>query len=139
MPLFREQLAAGSRVRFFPNGTSMLPMIRQGMDSVTLSPLPARLKKHDLPLYQRDDGQFVLHRILHVGQTITCIGDNQYDRETGLRRDQMIGLVTAFSRNGKEYSVSDWRYWLYCRFWCYTRPLRRIYRKGRYWIRRLFK
>lgn len=139
MPLFREQLAAGNRVRFFPKGTSMLPMIRQGVDSVTLAPLPERMKKYDLPLYQRDNGQYVLHRILHVGQTITCIGDNQYDKETGLREDQMIGLVTAFSRNGKEYSVTDWRYWLYCRVWCYSRPLRHFCRRVRHWIRRHLK
>lgn len=139
MPLFREQLAAGSCVRFFPNGTSMLPMIRQGVDSVTLAPLPERLKKHDLPLYQRDNGQFVLHRIVHVGQTLTCIGDNQFDKEYNLRHDQMIGLVVAFSRNGKEYSVTDWRYWLYCRFWYYSRPLRHFFRRARHWIRRHLK
>ena len=139
MPLFREQLVAGNRVRFFPKGTSMLPMIRQGVDSVTLAPLPERLKKHDLPLYQRDNGQYVLHRIVRVAETITCIGDNQFEKETGLRRDQMIGLVVAFTRNGKEWSVTDWRYWLYCRFWYYSRSVRHLWRKVRYWLRRLLK
>lgn len=139
MPLFREQLAAGSRVRFYPNGTSMLPMIRQGVDSVTLGPVPGKLRKHDLPLYQRDNGQYVLHRIVHVGETITCIGDNQFDKEYDLRPDQMIGLTVAFTRNGKEYSVTDWRYWLYCRFWYYSRPVRQIWRKVQYWLRRLLK
>lgn len=139
MPLFREQLVAGNRVRFFPKGTSMLPMIRQGVDSVTLAPLPERLKKHDLPLYQRDNGQYVLHRIVRVAETTTCIGDNQFEKETGLRRDQMIGLVVAFTRNGKEWSVTDWRYWLYCRFWYYSRSVRHLWRKARYWLRRLLK
>ena len=56
MPLFHERLAAGQKIKFNPRGISMLPMLRQGIDSVTLSPLPDKLKKYDLPLYQRDDG-----------------------------------------------------------------------------------
>ena len=56
MPLIRERLDAGQRVKFSPRGVSMLPMLRQGIDTVTLSPLPEKLKKYDLPLYRRTDG-----------------------------------------------------------------------------------
>ena len=79
MPLIKERLAAGQSVRFSPKGTSMLPMLRQGIDSVVLSPLPKRLGKYDLPLYQRDNGQFVLHRIVAAEDSYTCIGDNQFE------------------------------------------------------------
>ena len=48
MPLIRDSLAAGKTVRFSPRGISMLPMLRQGIDSVVLSPLPEKLKKYDL-------------------------------------------------------------------------------------------
>jgi hypothetical protein len=128
MPLIRETLAAGKNVEFSPRGTSMLPMLRQGMDRVVLSPLPEKLQKYDLPLYQRENGQYVLHRIVKVGETITCIGDNQIDREEGLLESQMIGLVTAFYRGNKKVSVADWRYWLYCRIWPVSRPARRAWR-----------
>ena len=101
MPLIREYLAAGKTVKFSPRGISMLPMLRQGIDDVVLSPLPEKLKKYDLPLYQRDDGHFVLHRIVRVGETYTCVGDNQFELEHGLRHDQMIAVVTAFSRAGE--------------------------------------
>ena len=94
MPLIREQLAEGKTVRFSPRGVSMLPMLRQGIDSVVFSPLPEKLKKYDLPLYQRQNGQYVLHRIVKVGDTYTCIGDNQLAYEPELRHDQMIALVT---------------------------------------------
>ena len=76
LPLIREQLAQGGSVRIAPNGTSMLPMLRQGMDTVVLSPVPERLQKYDIPFYRRDNGQFVLHRITAVGETYACIGDN---------------------------------------------------------------
>ena len=136
MPLFMERLAAGQKVRFSPRGISMLPMLRQGRDCVILSPVPGKLRKYDLPLYRRDNGKYVLHRVVEAHDTYTCIGDNQFDFEPGLRHDQMIAVVTAFCRDGKEYSVRDWRYQAYCRFWHYSRPLRHFWRRGIGWIRR---
>lgn len=139
MPLIRERLAQGQSVQFGPKGTSMLPMLRQGIDNVVLSPLPEKLKKYDLPLYQRDNGQYVLHRILKVGESYTCIGDNQFEYERGVRQDQMIALATAFYRDGKLYRVDALPYRLYCRFWHYTRPLRHIWRRGIGFLRRCLK
>lgn len=135
-PLMMERLAVGQSVRFTPKGTSMLPMLRHGKDTVMLSPLPARLKKYDLPLYQRDNGQYVLHRVIRVGDDYTCMGDNQFVPEPGLRHDQMIGLVTAFSRKGKEYTVQHPGYRLYCRVWYHTRHARHLFRRGIAFIRR---
>ena len=136
MPLIREALDAGKTVRFSPRGFSMLPMLRQGIDSVVLSPLPDKLKKYDLPLYQREDGQFVLHRIVEAGERYTCIGDNQFVLEPGLRHDQMIAVVTSFTRGDRQISVSSPAYQTYCRLWHYSRPIRHFWRRGIGWIRR---
>lgn len=136
MPLFRERLAAGQSVRFSPRGVSMLPMLRQGVDSVVLSPLPDRLRKYDLPLYQRDNGQYVLHRVVKVGETYTCIGDNQFDYEPGLRQEQMIALVTAFYRGDRLWQCSSPIYRLYCILWHRSRALRHFWRRGIGWLRR---
>lgn len=138
LPLIRERLDEGQNVRFSPRGISMLPMLRQGRDTVVLSPLPEQLKKYDLPLYRREDGQFVLHRIVRVGETYTCIGDNQFCQEHGLEHARMIAVVTAFTRDGKEYSVKDPGYRLYCRVWHYSRPMRRVWRFGLRMVRRIF-
>lgn len=136
MPLIRERLAAGQSVRFSPKGISMLPMLRQGKDSVELSPLPADLKKYDLPLYQRDDGSYVLHRVVRVSRTYTCMGDNQFEEEAGVRPDQMIGLVTAFYRGTRWYSVEHPVYRLYCRLWYHSRHLRRYGSRAIRWLKR---
>ena len=138
MPLFREQLDRGSTVRFSPRGTSMLPMLRQGIDQVVLSPLPEKLNRFDLPLYQRSNGQYVLHRI--VGEkdgAYICMGDNQFQKERGIVREQLIAVVSGCYRNGKYYAVTDLSYRLYCRMWYHTRLLRRIWRKGKHVLRRL--
>ena len=139
LPLIQEGLASGKKVRFSPKGTSMLPMLRQGIDNVVLSPVPEKLKKYDLPLYRRSSGQFVLHRIVRVGETYTCVGDNQFELERGLRHEQMIALVTAFTRGDRVIPVSDPGYRFYCRFWHYSRPLRRLWRRGVAFLRRLWK
>ena len=139
MPLMREQLAAGKKVQFAPRGTSMLPMLRQGIDQVVLSSVPDRLKKYDLPLYQRKNGQYVLHRIVKAEETYTCVGDNQFELEPGLRHEQMIGVVTAFYRGEKEYQVTDLSYRIYCRFWHISRPVRQFWRRGLGWLRRHFR
>lgn len=136
VPLIREQLAMGKRVKFAPRGTSMLPMLRQGIDSVILSPLPEKLKKYDVPLYQRDNGQFVLHRIVKTVGTYTCMGDNQFVPEQGLRHDQMIAVVTAFCRGDREIPVTAISYRVYCRLWHYSRPIRHLLRRGLGWLRR---
>ena len=136
MPLFREQLEMGQSVRFFPRGVSMLPMLRQGIDSVVLSPLPEKLKKYDLPLYQRENGKYVMHRIVKAGAEITCIGDNQFVLERGLKPEQMIGIVTAFYRGEVRHSVTEPGYWLYCRLWHCTRFPRRVWRWCKRQVRR---
>ena len=139
VPIFKEQLSAGKSVRFSPKGTSMLPMLREGKDTVTLSAPPVRLKKYDIPLYQRDDGQYILHRVVDVRDEYTCIGDNQFVYEHGLRHDQIIAVVTAFSRGKKEHTVDELSYKLYCRFWHHTRALRHFWRRGCNKLKRMFK
>ena len=119
--LMQESLAAGQTVRFSPKGVSMLPMLRQGIDTVTLSPITGPLKKYDIPLYRRDDGTYILHRIVKAGETYTCIGDNQYTLEPGIRQDQLVAVVTAFSRGDRQVSVKNFGYQCYVRFWHWTR------------------
>ena len=136
MPLVVESLAAGKTVKFSPRGTSMLPMLRQGVDRVVLAPLPEKLNKYDIPFYQRDNGQYVLHRIVDAGETYTCVGDNQFVLEKGLRQDQMIAVVTGFYRGDSYHSVSELPYQLYCRLWHCSRPVRHFWRRGIGWLRR---
>ncbi len=129
MPLIRERLAEGKKVIFGPKGTSMLPMLRQGIDRVELVAVKGKLKKYDLPFYVRDNGQYVLHRIVKVRDTYTCIGDNQYVYEHGVRQDQIIAVMTGYYRGDEYISAKSWRYKWYCRRWHWTRPIRPLWRR----------
>lgn len=136
MPLIEERLASGYAVRYLPfRGVSMLPMLRQGKDSVELSPLPVKLKKYDLPVYRRPSGQLVMHRVVEVKDDhYICLGDNTETFEK-IYPNQMIGVVSAFKRGKKRIEVSNSGYRRYCHIWRLTRS----FRKGYKWLKRSAK
>ncbi|MGN0501523.1 MAG: S24/S26 family peptidase [Ruminococcus sp.] len=125
-----EKLNSGGTVTFTPKGKSMLPMLRDGEDVVVLSKPDGRLHLFDIPFYKRSNGAYVLHRIVNFdadGSYVLC-GDNQFDLEHGIKDSNIIGVVTAFYRKGKAYSVNSFKYRLYVNFWFYTRFFRYAYR-----------
>jgi hypothetical protein len=116
----------------------MLPLIRQGRDLMVIRKPSGRLRKYDVPLYRRDNGQYVLHRVLKVREEdyVIC-GDNCIRLETGITDRQILGVLTAVVRDGKELPVTDWRCRLYVLLWCGLFPLRVFALKGiRAWKRR---
>ena len=139
VPIIEERLSANGTVKLSPTGISMLPMLRQGIDCVILSSPPSRLKKYDIPLYRRANGQYVLHRVTHVsGDSYTCIGDNQFNYEKGIAHESVIAVVTAFTRGEKTYTVKYLPYRVYCVLWHFTRFFRHVYRALKRRALRLF-
>jgi len=134
--MMREVLSRGGTVCFTPQGISMKPMLRGGVDTITLSPSPPRLRKYDLPLVLRDDGTYVLHRVVRKSKNglYTLCGDNQYALEKGVRHDQVVGVVTAFVRGGRAVSCGNFLYKLYCRLWSGTRLARRVFFRVLRWL-----
>ena len=125
MTSFEEIINHDGRLIYTNVGDSMQPLIRQDRDSLIIEKPQGRLKKYDVPLYKRDSGQYVLHRILKVRKDdyVIC-GDNRYCKEYGITDRHIIGVLTAVVRSGKEISVNDWRYKLYVHLWCDLFPLR---------------
>ena len=115
-PVIRETLDKGSTVTLLPRGTSMLPLIRQGLDEVVLKSVDGPLKKYDIPFYKRKNGQFVLHRIVDVKKDgyVLC-GDNQLDYEYNVTDDMIIGVVCAIKRDGVEFKMDNEEYIKYCK------------------------
>ena len=135
-----EKLNSGVTVTFSPKGKSMLPMLRDGEDVVVLSKPDGRLHLFDIPFYKRSNGSYVLHRIVNFdadGSYVLC-GDNQFVLEHGIKDSDIIGVVTAFYRKGKAYSVNSFSYRLYVNFWFYTRFFRHSYRYGTNKVSKLF-
>lgn len=129
LPFLRERLAAGQTVRYLPfRGVSMMPMLRQGKDAVELSPLPEKLKKYDLPVYQYPSGKVVMHRVVDVKDDhYICLGDNEMRLET-IYPEMLIAVVSAFKRGDRRIEVDALSYRIYSRVWVFLYPLRRLWR-----------
>lgn len=119
--LIREVLASGGEFRLYPHGISMLPLLRQGRDSVSLRRVDSPIRKGDILFYQRPDGSFVLHRVRAVTpEGLTMMGDNQTLPEPGVSPDWVIGRVTRIFRDDKEVICDGFGYRLYRRLWQFT-------------------
>lgn len=124
-PVVEEVVRAGGRVNITVTGNSMYPMLRDRADSVLLAAPPERLKRFDLPLYRRDSGDYVLHRVLHVKNgAYTMCGDNQTALEEGIRREQIVAVAQSFCRSGKTISCSNPLYRISAALWGICRPFR---------------
>lgn len=118
--LIRKVLSSGGEFRLYPRGTSMLPLIRQGRDSVVLRALNRPAKAKDILFYQRRDGSYVLHRVKKITpEGMTLWGDNQIVLEHGVTDDQVIGYVARIFRDDKEVNCCDFRYRAYLWLWCF--------------------
>lgn len=139
LPYINEQIRAGGSVELPVRGRSMRPMLREGKDTVILSGITKPLKTYDIPLYHRADGVFVLHRIIRIGNgEYTCMGDNQFTPETGLKEEQMLAVLTAFRRGKRLVKITSLAYRLYRWVWCHSRSLRFFLFRVKRKLRRIF-
>lgn len=115
MPAIMAEFRKGKNVRMYPMGSSMLPLLVGGRDSVLLSPKCHPLKKNDIALYKRPNGQYVLHRVVRVYRDgYDFCGDNQVYLEKNVHPEWIIAKVISFTRAGKPYTIEDACYRIYC-------------------------
>lgn len=123
--LMAPKLAQGGSVSVTVSGYSMHPMLRHRQDTVQLQ-AAEHYGKGDLIFYRREDGHFVLHRIVRVvdpGEYVCC-GDNQYEPEA-VKAEQVIAKMTCFTRAGKVYPAEHKGYRAYVAAWVWLFPVRR--------------
>ncbi len=110
-----------------PAGPSMQPLLRVHRDAAVLVAPVFPLKKYDVILYRRENGKYVLHRIIGIKDSayVLC-GDRQWRKEHGIRPEQVIGVMEGFFRDEKYISCTAFSYRLYSRIWCALRPLRSL-------------
>lgn len=122
---FEEEIKKSGRIIYTNVGDSMMPYIKQGRDVLVISEVNGKLNKYDVPLYKRDSGQYVLHRILKVRENdyVIC-GDNRWNKEYGVTDRHIIGILTGVIRDGQEIPVTNRKYRIYVHLWCDLFPVR---------------
>lgn len=126
-PLIDEQLQAGGSASFISHGTSMKPLLKDGENRITLIKPPGYPQKYDIIFYRRSDGKFILHRIVGIKKDgYVCRGDNQFQDEFPVRKEQIIAILSEYTKNGKQKKINSFSQKLYARFWVNTMRFRRF-------------
>ena len=106
-------------------GNSMAPFLVHGRDTVYLSKPTGPVKKGDTVLYRRDSGAYILHRVYKADKDrYTMVGDAQTQLEKGIRRDQIIAVVTSALRKGKMQKPGTFWWEFFEKLWINMIPLR---------------
>lgn len=107
-------------------GNSMSPFLLHGRDTVYLSRLTRPARRGDMLLYKRENGNYVLHRVFKATpESLTMIGDAQTVLEPGIRREQVIAIVTRVERKGKLLVPGSFWWDFFEKIWIRIIPLRR--------------
>ena len=134
---FEEELDKNGFFIYTSKGTSMLPLIKEGRDVLLIRKTDGCIKKYDIALYKKND-KYVLHRIMRVDENgySTC-GDHQIRWETGIKRANILGVLSGLKRKNEEIDFNSFSYRMYILFWCKLFFIRVIILKGSYYLHRI--
>ena len=109
------------------SGNSMTPFLVHGRDTVFLSKVTRPLKKGDMIFYRRQNGQYVLHRIVKVNPdgSFLMLGDAQQELEWIESRERLHARMTRAVHKGKPMTHGSPRWRFYATVWIWVWPLRR--------------
>lgn len=115
---YEQELANRGHLIYTTVGGSMRPFLRSQRDLMRIEKREGRFSRFDVVLYRRKSGGYVLHRIIKVreGDYVLC-GDNCWQKEPGIRDEQILGVLTHVIRDGKQVNVNERGYRLRVRLW----------------------
>ena len=133
-----EYLKENKTLTYSNVGVSMLPLLRQGRDTFTLTEKEAyfrqtgekRFKAGDVVLYLRPPKSYVLHRIIEVCKDgYVILGDHSISKEYGIKDEDILCIMTAYSRDGVNHTVKEKPYLRYTYRCLHFYPLRIFFQK----------
>lgn len=125
MPQLLNLLEQTEPVPLVISGSSMVPFLVHGRDTVYLSKVKEPLKRGDMILYRRRSGAYILHRIYRAEkENFTLVGDAQTMLEPGICPDQVLAIVTAVRRKGKLLQKGSFCWDFFEKIWIRMVPLR---------------
>ena len=129
-------------------GVSMMPLLKQGRDTFTVTEKAAylgkkgekRFKAGDVVLYHRPPNKYVLHRIIEVRPDgYVILGDNCIAKEYGIKDEDIMGIMTAYSRKGKNHTVDEPGYLRYTHRMLTQYPVRVFFQRIVFKAKRVVK
>lgn len=118
-------------------GYSMAPMLRDRKDTVEIHTPTKSPRKYDVVLFKKGN-RLVLHRIIKVtGDGYIIRGDNAIEKDA-VKPEDIIGVLYAFTRNGKRYTGTDISYRIYSRLVVIFHPLKLLLFKIKIFLKKFF-
>ncbi len=126
-----DLIGQGETVSIPVSGFSMNPFLADKRDAVLVERPDRDLKRGDIVLYKRRNGQYILHRIWKVKREgYYIVGDAQTEIEGPVLRDQIIGRVERIRRKGQWIDDGDLLWKFFEILWIRIVPARPFLRKG---------
>ena len=107
-------------------GTSMTPTLYPDISSVTLVSVDKKpVRKYDIVLFKRDNGDIVLHRVIKIltDGMLLVNGDSQLWTEK-IKRENILAVAQSYTKNNRIVKCSGIHFRCKSAVWCMLRPLR---------------
>ena len=126
--MIKQRLEKGETVPLQVSGSSMSPFLIHIRDTVFISKAIPPYKKGDIVFFQRDTGQYVMHRICKIDKTgnLYLIGDGQTVVEGPIRQEQVFGIVNQVIRKSKIIKKGSIIWEIFSKCWVNLRKTRNI-------------
>lgn len=133
MKVVRSILEEGKEVPLVVTGNSMMPFLIDRRDQVLIKRIERPLKKGDIAFFQRENGQYIMHRIHFMRKDdrtgenqFYFIGDGQKNIEGPIKETQIFGVITGVLRKGKYLDEHTFTWGFFENIWRYVIPFRSL-------------
>ena len=126
----RELVEEGKEVSRLIAGSSMAPFLVHRRDYIYFKKPERNLRKGDMVFFERDSGQYVMHRIWKVKPDgYYIVGDAQTEIEGPVREEQIFAIITKVRRKNQWIAPGDFWWEFFEHIWIRMVPVRRIVMK----------
>lgn len=124
--LLKQLVEEGETVSMRIVGSSMSPFLIHDRDLITFKAPERELKKGDMVFFQRESGQYVMHRIYAVKPDgYYMVGDAQTEIEGPISREQIFAVIIKVRRKDKWMEPGDFWWNFFERVWINIIPVRK--------------
>ena len=128
--VLRELAEEGRVVSMLIAGSSMSPFLCHNRDYIYFTKPDRELRRGDMVFYQRDTGQYVMHRIYkRKKDDYYMVGDAQTQIEGPLRGDQIFARIIKVKRKGRIIEPGNFWWEFFEHVWIRIIPLRKVLEK----------
>lgn len=124
--VLREIAESGKVVSLRISGGSMTPFLAHGRDYIYFTKPDRELRRGDMVFYQRQNGQYVMHRIYKKkAEGYYIVGDAQAEIEGPVAESQIFARIVNVKRKGRLLQPGDFWWEFFEHVWIRIVPLRK--------------